>query len=91
MAEQGNNAAMRDGLVAVKAGVHSGTYGNYFAVVDINLCGYRFALHADQTGFRPHIKCRDQKEVLNRVMDELVDCINKGAAVKAEGKEEANG
>ena len=79
----GNIAAMRKAPAAVKEGVYTGAYGNRFAVVNVNLGGYRFVIHADQSGFRPHIKVMDQKEVLNRVMDELVDCINKGAAALA--------
>lgn len=81
--EDGNAAAMREAPVAVKEGVYTSDYGNRFAVVNVNLGGYRFVIHAGHTGFYPHIKVKDQKEVLNRVMGELVDCINKGAAVLA--------
>lgn len=82
--EMREKAAEADGkLVAVKEGVYIGKYANCFAVVNVNLGGYSFRIHADQTGFRPHIKIRDQKDVLNRIMDELVDCINKGVAALA--------
>lgn len=79
-----DDASTHEAPVAVKNGVYTGNYGNRFAVVNVNLGGYRFRLHADHTGFYPHIKVKDQKEVLNRVIDELVDCINKGAAALSE-------
>jgi hypothetical protein len=73
-------------IVARKEGVHIGPYGNCFLVVNMELGGFRFVIHSDQSSFVPHIKIMDQKERLNRVADLLVDCINRGAdSLKKEG------
>ena len=65
-------------MIAEKRGVFVGNYGNCFLVIEMNLGGFRFSLHCDQSSVSPHIEVKEQKAKLNQLADLIVALLNKG-------------
>ncbi len=67
-------------MIAEKQGVYVGSYGNCYFVIDVNVGGFKFRLHCDQSSVFPHIKVKEQKAQLNRLADLIVSVLNEGGA-----------
>ncbi len=65
-------------MIAKKQGVYVGNYGNCFFAIDVNVGGFRFLLHCDQSSVSPHIKVKEQKAKLNQLADLVVSLLNIG-------------